>query len=122
MTTSSTTRLYVESTDYSSTMPYEAVPLNNLGTNGYRKLRNNGKTRSNTEEEAGYGSTNDDTPLMPVVVDDGFDDEEGYSEGYQSDVGAKDRKKRKRRRDKEGCCKRCVKFWCCCGFLSSCRR
>ena len=122
MTTSSTTRLYVESTDYSSTMPYEAVPLNNLGTNGYRKLRNNGKTRSNTEEEAGYGSTNDDTPLMPVVVDDGFDDEEGYSEGYQSDVGAKDRKKRKRRRDKEGCCKRCFKFWCCCGFLSSCRR
>lgn len=121
MTTSSTTRLYVESTDYSSTMPYEAVPLNNLGTNGYRKLRNNGKTRSNTEEEAGYGSTNDDTPLMPVVVDDGFDDEEGYSEGYQSDVGAKDRKKRKRRRDKEGCCKRCFKFWCCCGFLSSCR-
>ena len=122
MTTSSTTRLYVESTDYSSTMPYEAVPLNNLGTNGYRKLRNNGKTRSNTEEEAGYGSTNDDTPLMPVVVDDGFDDEEGYSEGYQSDVGAKDRKKRKRRRDKEGCCKRCFKFWCCCRFLSSCRR
>lgn len=126
MTTSSTTRLYVESIDYLSTsaaqMPYEAVPLSNLGTNGYRKSRNNGKARSNTEEEAGYGSTNDDSPLMPVVVDDGFDDEEGYSEGYQSDVGAKDRKRRKRRRDKEGCCKRCFKFWCCCGFLSSCRR
>ena len=127
MTTSSTTRLYVDSVDYLSTsaskMPHEDIPLSNLGSNGYKKLRNKGKARSSAEEEAGYGSTNDDTPLMPDVVDDGFDDEEEYSEGYQSsDSGAKDRKKRKRKRNKEGCCKRCFKFWCCCGFLSSCRR
>lgn len=104
-------------------MPYEEVPLSNLGSNGYKKLRNKGKGRSSTEEEAGYGSTNDDAPLMPDVVDDGFDDEEGYSEGYQSsDSGAKDRKKRKKRKNKEGCCKHCFKFWCLCGFLTSCRR
>ena len=127
MTSSSTTRLYVDSVDYLSTftreMPQEEIPLSNLGSNGYKKLRNKGKTRSNAEEEAGYGSTNDDTPLMPDVVDDGFDDEEGYSEGYQSsDSGAKDRKKRKKRKTREGCCKRCFKFWCCCSFLTSCRR
>ena len=127
MTTSSTTRLYVDSVDYLSTfagkMPKEEIPLSNLGSNGYKKLRNKGKTLSNADEEGGYGSTNDDTPLMPDVVDNGFDDEEGYSEGYQSsDSGAKDRKKRKGKKNREGFCKRCFKFWCCCGLLESCRR
>ncbi|XP_029184448.2 probable phospholipid-transporting ATPase IIA isoform X1 [Acropora millepora] len=126
MTTSSTTRLYVDSVDYLSTfaekMPKEEIPLSNLGSNGYKKLRNKGKTLSNADEEGGYGSTNDDTPLMPDVVDNGFDDEEGYSEGYQSsDSGAKDRKKRKGKKNREGFCKRCFKFWCCCGLLESCR-
>lgn len=127
MTTSFTTRLYVDSVDYLSTfagkMPKEEIPLSNLGSNGYKKLRNKGKTPSNADEEGGYGSTNDDTPLMPDVVDNGFDDEEGYSEGYQSsDSGAKDRKKRKGKKNREGFCKRCFKFWCCCGLLESCRR
>lgn len=126
MTTSSTTRLYVDSVDYLSTstveMPYEEVPLNNLGSNGYKKLRNKAKSRGNPEEEPVYGST-DDAPLMVDDVDDDFDDDQGLSEGYQSsDSGAKDKKKWKNKRKKEGCCKRCFKFWCCCGFLTSCRR
>lgn len=127
MTTSSTTRLYVDSVDYLSTsaveMPYEEVPLSNLGSNGYKKLRNKGKSRASSEEETGlYGST-DDAPLMVDGVDDDFDDDQGLSEGYQSsDSGAKDKKKWKNKRKKEGCCKRCCKFWCCCGFLTSCRR
>lgn len=128
MTTSrSTTRLYVDTVDYLSTsaieMPYEEVPLNNLNSNGYQKLRNKGNSRTSPEEEAGlYGST-DDAPLMVDDVDDDFDDDHGLSEGYQSsDSGAKDRRKGKNKRKKEGCCKRCFRFWCCCGFLSSCRR
>lgn len=126
MTTSSATRLYVDAVDYLSTstaeMPYEEVPLSNLGSNGYKKLRNKGKTRASLEDEVGYGST-DDAPLMVDDVDDDFDDDRGLSEGYQSsDSGAKDKKKRKSKKKKEGCCKRCFKFWCCCGFLSSCRR
>ncbi|KAL9974886.1 hypothetical protein ACROYT_G011986 [Oculina patagonica] len=126
MTTSSTTRLYVDSVDYLSTsaveMPYEEVPLSNLGSNGYKKLRNKGKSRASPEEETGlYGST-DDAPLMVDDVDDDFDDDQGLSEGYQSsDSGAKDKKKWKNKRKKESCCKRCCKFWCCCGFLTSCR-
>lgn len=126
MTTSSTTRLFVDSVDYLSTsaseMPYEDIPLSNLGSNGYKKLRNKAKTRSSPEDEQDYGST-DDAPLMVDDVDADFDNDQGLSEGYQSsDSGAKDRKKRKNKRKKEGCCKCCCKFWCCCGFLSSCRR
>ncbi|KAJ7360512.1 ATP synthase subunit 9 [Desmophyllum pertusum] len=102
-------------------MPYEDIPLSNLGSNGYKKLRNKAKTRSSPEDEQDYGST-DDAPLMVDDVDADFDNDQGLSEGYQSsDSGAKDRKKRKNKRKKEGCCKRCCKFWCCCGFLSSCR-
>ncbi|KAK2560742.1 putative phospholipid-transporting ATPase IIB [Acropora cervicornis] len=103
MTTSSTTRLYVDSlSTFAEKMPKEEIPLSNFGSNGYKKLRNKGKTLSNADEEGGYGSTNDDTPLMPDVVDNGFDDEEGYSEGYQSsDSGAKDRKKRKGKKNRE---------------------
>lgn len=124
MTTSSATRLYVDSVDYLSTsaveMPYEEVPLSNLGSNGYKKLRNKAKSRSSPDEEPGYGST-DDAPLMVDDVED-FDEDQALSEGYQSsDSGAKDKKKWKNKRNKEGCCKRCCKFWCCCGFLKSCK-
>ena len=126
MTTSSATRLYVDSVDYLSTsaveMPYEEVPLSNLGSNGYKKLRNKAKSRSSPEEEPGYGST-DDAPLMVDDVDEDFDEDQALSEGYQSsDSGAKDKKKWKNKRNKEGCCKRCFRFWCCCGFLKSCKR
>ena len=126
MTTSSATRLFVDSVDYLSTsaveMPHEEVPLSNLGSNGYNKLRNKGRSRSSPDEEPGYGST-DDAPLMVDDVDDDFDDDQGLSEGYQSsDSGARDKKKWKNKRKKEGCCKRCCRFWCYCGFLTSCKR
>ena len=125
-TSRSTTRLYVDSVDYLSTsateMPYEEVPLSNLKSNGYKKLRNKANLRASPEDEPGYGST-DDAPLMVDEVDDDFDDDRGLSEGYQSsDSGDKDRRKGKNKRKKEGCCKRCWKFCCCGGFLSSFRR